>query len=100
MQDVFTAGDRSRPAGVAFEISGNERQAITRLGAALPQQCAHVALAPEIADRGAHLMAGGQKLQDAMAADEARPAGDQNCAHRCLPFCALPTCLERHMSAT
>jgi hypothetical protein len=30
-------------------------------------------------------MARGQKLHDAMSADEARPAGNQNCAHCRLP---------------
>jgi hypothetical protein len=33
-------------------------------------------------------MAGGQKLQDDMDADETRPAGDQNSAHCQIPLIA------------
>ncbi len=81
MQHVLAAGDGFRPARVVFEIGGDEGQAIARLGAAFLQHGAHVALALQAPHRGAHLMARGQELQDAMAADEARPAGHQNCAH-------------------
>ncbi|MFK4485532.1 hypothetical protein ABIA45_000610 [Bradyrhizobium sp. USDA 336] len=40
-----------------------------------------IGLALRPAHRRPHGMAGGQKLQDDMDADEARPAGDQNSAH-------------------
>src|ERR1700722_4271937 len=39
-------------------------------------------------------MAGGEKLQDAMAADKARPAGDQNHAHRSVLLGIAPPTLR------
>ena len=82
MQHVFTAGNRWGPAGVLFQVGGEELETIARLGAAGLEQGADVGLACEVADRGPHRVAGGQKLQDAMAADESRSAGYQDCAHR------------------
>ena len=86
VQHIFATRHGLRPARVAAKISGDEGQAITRRGAAFLQQRAQVALALQAAHGGAHLMARGQQLQDAMAADEARPAGDQDCADRRLPL--------------
>jgi hypothetical protein len=82
VQHVLAAGDSARPARIAFEIGGEERQAIARLGATFLQHRAYVILALQAANRGVYLMASRQELQDAMAADEARSAGNQNCAHR------------------
>ncbi len=84
VQHVLTAGDGFRPARVVFEIGGDEGQAMARVGAAFLQHGAHVGLALQAAYRGTHLMASGQELQDGMAANEARSAGNQNCAPRLL----------------
>src|SRR5262249_20189079 len=51
---------------------------------ALLQHGAYVSLSPRAPHRGAHLMARGQKLQDAVAADETRPAGHEDGGHRAL----------------
>ena len=75
MQHVFAASDGLRPACVVFEIGSEEGQAIARLGSAFRQNGAHVAFALQIPHSGADVMACGQKLQDAMTADETRPAG-------------------------
>jgi hypothetical protein len=91
MQYEFAASGGLRPAGIAFEIGGGERQAIAWLGATLAQHCAHVAFALQVAHGRAHLMARGEKLQDAMAADKARPAGDQNHAHRNVLLAIVPS---------
>jgi hypothetical protein len=82
VQHKVAAGDSLRPARVVFEIGGDEVQTIAWLGAAFLQHGAHAALALQTSDRGAHPMARGQELHDGMAADEARPAGHQNCADR------------------
>jgi len=48
-------------------------------------------------------VAGGQKLQDDVNADEARPASDQNSAHCQIPLVARagelvpPPCSRRHL---
>ena len=60
VQHVLAAGDGRRPARVGFEIGGDERQAIARLGAALLEHRAHVGLALQAAHGRAHLMARGQ----------------------------------------
>src|ERR1700722_1784502 len=82
MQYKLAASDGLGPARVVFEIGGDKGQAIARLGAAFLEHRAYVALALQTPYGGAHLMARGQELEDGMAGDEARPAGNQNCAHR------------------
>ncbi len=78
MENVFAAGDGCWPPLIAFQIGGDERQAIGRNRAAFLQHGAHLPLTRQVPHRGAYLMAGGQELHDAMAADEARPAGHQD----------------------
>ena len=70
MQNVFATGDGLRPACVVFQIGGEEGQAIAWVRAAFFQHGADVGFALQASHRGAHLMAGGEKLQDAMATDE------------------------------
>jgi hypothetical protein len=82
VQYTFAAGDGFRPASIGFEISSDEGQAIARLGPAFPQHGAHRILAVQISNRGAHVMARGQQLQNGMAANETGASGNQNCAHR------------------
>ena len=82
VEHVVAAGDRLGPARIVFEIGGDEGQAIARLGASLLQHGAHVTGAIQVPHRGAHLVARLQELQDAVAADEPRAAGNQNGAHR------------------
>src|SRR5208337_4635977 len=81
VQHVLAPGNGFPPTRVVYEIGGEEGQAIARLSPAFPQQSAHVALALQAAYGGAHLMPRGQQLQNGMASDEARPAGNKNCAH-------------------
>lgn len=71
VQHVLAAGHRFRPAGIVLKIGDHEGQATIRFGAPLLQHGTHVALAFHAAHGGAHLMACGKQLQDAMAADEA-----------------------------
>ncbi len=81
VQHVFAAGDGLRPTRVVFEIGGKESQTFARFGAARLQHGAHVVLALQAPNRGTHLMARGQELQDAVGADKTGAAGNQNCAH-------------------
>src|SRR5262249_4957620 len=69
------------PTPILFEVGGEEGQTVARLGSSLLQQGPHLCLALEASNRRANLMPTRQKLQDAMAADESRAAGHQNCAH-------------------
>ena len=57
MQDEVAAGDRLRPARVAFEVGGGEGEPVAGFGARALQQRAHLGLAREIADGRADLMA-------------------------------------------
>jgi hypothetical protein len=86
VQHVLAALDRLGPSGVVLEIRSEEGQTAAGLGATLLQKRAHVVLTLEVSYRRAHLMARGQELQDGVAADEARAAGYQNCAHRRPPY--------------
>ncbi len=81
VQNVVAARGGFTPAGVTGEIGREQRQALARLDTRLPEHGAHVRLAIEAAHRGAHLMARGQELRDAMAADKAGSAGHQHKAH-------------------
>ena len=81
MEDVVAAGDGFGPACVLFEVGGEEGELIAGRRAADFEHRADIGLALEVADGGADLMAGGQKLQDGMGADEAGAAGDEDCAH-------------------
>ena len=64
-----------RPAVVAGQVGGRERQPIGVLHPALLQHRAHVAFARQIAHGRTDLVPGGQELHDAVTADKARPAG-------------------------
>ncbi len=81
MQHVVAAGDGFGPAGVFLEIGGDEAQAIAGISTGFLEGGAHAAFAIHTPYGRAHLMARGQELEDRVAADEARAAGDQDFAH-------------------
>ena len=83
MEDVIASGDGFAPARVIFKIGGEEGETVARavLDAAFHQHLADLRFALEVADSGADLMAGGEEMDNTMAADESGSAGDQNGAH-------------------
>lgn len=84
VENVVASGDALRPAGIALKIGGEEGEAVGKvggIGSGLLEAGADFGLAAKIANGGADLMAGGEKLKDGVAADESGPAGDKNCAH-------------------
>jgi hypothetical protein len=76
VQDIAATRCRLRPPSIGFEISGDKRQAIARLGPAFPQHGAHITFAAQVSHGRAYLMACGQQPQNRVAADETGPAGD------------------------
>ena len=77
MEDVVATLDRLGPAVVGGEVGGEEGEAA--IGAGLgPDRGPHVGLAAQIPDRGPHPVPALQQFDDAPAAEEPRPAGDQH----------------------
>jgi hypothetical protein len=68
---VVAAGDGFAPAGIFEQICGEDFESVAWFGAALLEKSAEVGFAVEIADGGSHGVAGGEKLKDDVAADEA-----------------------------
>jgi hypothetical protein len=57
VQHIVAAGDSFRPSRIVFKIGGEETQAISRIGAALLQQCPHIAFTLQVADSRPNLIA-------------------------------------------
>src|SRR5262249_61259950 len=77
MEHVVAAAGRFVPTGIGRELGGMEVQAILRIHL-LANGGARCALSIETAQGRAHGIALAQQLEDAPAADEARPAGHQH----------------------
>src|SRR5712672_1966460 len=85
MEDVVAAAGGRVPTSICCEFRGIETQAILYIHL-LADGSAGCALATKISQGRAHGIALPQQLDDAPAADEARPAGHQHCslsAHDC-----------------
>jgi hypothetical protein len=96
MEHVVATGDRLAPPLVRREVGGKERQVFGRRRPALSQHRLHIGLPVRPAHRGPHRVAGGQKLQDHVDANEAGPAGDQYGAH-CQTLLGAPTPRNSHL---
>lgn len=86
VHDVVAPVDRLAPARVCREVRREEGHGFRRSRPALAQHRQHVVPTIGPAYRRPHGMARGQKLQDDVNADEARPAGHQNSAHCQIPL--------------
>ena len=76
MQDVVATGDGLSPAGVVFKIGGEKGQAAANVRARGFESGPDVGLALEISYGSADLMARGEELENAVAADESGASGD------------------------
>src|SRR5262249_11193714 len=74
VEDEVAPGDRRRPTVVGVEVARREGQLLSGVRAARLQHRAYVGLAPRRPHGRPHAIAGGQELEDAVRADEARPA--------------------------
>ena len=81
MKHIVATRDGVRPSAVILKISGEETQPVARIRAAFLEHGAHIGFALQMTHRRAHLMAGGQELQNGVAADKPGSAGDQNSVH-------------------
>ena len=82
VEHVVASGHRFRPSGVLLQIGRGEGQAIHRARpTALRQHRLDVALPREIAHSGPHVVSSLEKLENAVAADEASAARNQNLSH-------------------
>lgn len=81
VEHILAAVHSLRPPRIGFEIRGDKRHAIARLGPTFPQHGADLTFAMQISNCRPHLMTRGEQLQDRMAADETRASRDQNSAH-------------------
>jgi hypothetical protein len=78
VQHKVATGDGSRPACVGHEIGGGERERLSRFGAARLEHCAYAGFTRERTHSRPHPIAGVQELQDAVCANESRPARNQH----------------------
>lgn len=78
VEDVFAAFDGFGPACIGHEIGCDEGEAVPCFGTAVRNHGADAGFTRDGADRGADAVARMEKLHDAMGADEAGAAGDQN----------------------
>jgi hypothetical protein len=81
MKHVVAAIDRIAPAGILRQVGGEERKRLSRRRSALTQHREHIPAPVRMTHSGAHVVAGGQQLQDGMHPDKTRPACNQNRAH-------------------
>ncbi len=88
MEHVVAPGGGFGPTVIRHEIRSEEGEAGTGLGAARLEHLADFRLAGKVAHRGADLVALFQQLQDAVRADEAGAAGDEDCGHGGSPVSA------------
>src|ERR1700716_3144496 len=102
MEDVVAAAGGRVPTSICCEFRGIETQAILYIHL-LADGSASCALATKTSQGRAHGIALPQQLDDAPAADEARPAGHQHCslsAHGCSSMCAARTKLNQPAVST